>query len=246
MVMKYFVCSDIHGCYDEWMCALINSSFDINNPRHKLVICGDLFDRGNQPKQIIDFILVHKDKIILVKGNHDDAALRCIKTNKFTYEDYWNGTADTFKLLDPNSKDEECSQKLSVIAEESGMKEVLDMAIDYYETKKYVFVHGFIPVTKEFKYNKKWRNATQKEWQKARWTSCVDAYKNQINEPNKTIVCGHYHCSAMWHLTQPELYDEYGERENFEPFISESLIAIDSSVSHTGRLNVAVLEDEEF
>ena len=50
----------------------------------------------------------------------------------------------------------------------------------------------------------------------------------------------------MWHLTQPDLYDEYGERENFEPFISDSLIAIDSSVSHTGKLNVVILEDEEI
>lgn len=30
--MKYFVCSDIHGFYDQWMKALNDQGFDINNP----------------------------------------------------------------------------------------------------------------------------------------------------------------------------------------------------------------------
>ena len=63
--MKYFVSSDIHGHYDEWQLALNEAGFDFNNPNHKIVHCGDLFDRGRQPKQIIDFVLKHKDKIIL-------------------------------------------------------------------------------------------------------------------------------------------------------------------------------------
>ena len=96
--MKFFISSDIHGNFDIWFRSIISSGFDFNNPNHKLIICGDIFDRGNQPKQIIDFILAHKDKIILIKGNHDDAALRCIKTNKFTYEDYWNGTPFVFTV----------------------------------------------------------------------------------------------------------------------------------------------------
>ena len=70
--MKYFVSSDIHGFFDEWMLALKREHFDINNPEHKIIVCGDLFDRGRRPKQIIDFILSHKDKIIVIRGNHED------------------------------------------------------------------------------------------------------------------------------------------------------------------------------
>lgn len=55
--MKYFVSSDIHGFYDEWMIALTAKGFDILNSDHKIILCGDLFDRGRQPKHIIDFIL---------------------------------------------------------------------------------------------------------------------------------------------------------------------------------------------
>ena len=55
--MKYFVSADIHGFFDEWMSALKKNDFDIDNQQHKIVVCGDLFDRGRQPKQIIDFVV---------------------------------------------------------------------------------------------------------------------------------------------------------------------------------------------
>ena len=40
---KYFVTSDIHGFYDEFMASLDRAGFDIINPDHILVICGDIF-----------------------------------------------------------------------------------------------------------------------------------------------------------------------------------------------------------
>ena len=82
--MKYFVSADIHGFYDEWMLALREKGFDVNNPNHKIIVCGDIFDRGKQPKQVIDFILSHKDKIILIRGNHEDLMEDMIKRNKNT------------------------------------------------------------------------------------------------------------------------------------------------------------------
>ena len=46
--MKYFVCSDIHGFYTEWMTALKNSGFDKDNPEHKIIfwniMCEKLID----------------------------------------------------------------------------------------------------------------------------------------------------------------------------------------------------------
>lgn len=34
--MKYFVSSDIHGYYDEWMKALGENGFDEKNPEHRV------------------------------------------------------------------------------------------------------------------------------------------------------------------------------------------------------------------
>ena len=47
---KYFVVSDVHGFYDEMKKALDNAGFDIANPDHIFVSCGDLLDRGRQPR----------------------------------------------------------------------------------------------------------------------------------------------------------------------------------------------------
>ena len=46
-IVKYFVSSDIHGFYDEWMKALKDAGFDIANDNHKIIVCDDLFDRGH-------------------------------------------------------------------------------------------------------------------------------------------------------------------------------------------------------
>jgi hypothetical protein len=70
--MKYFVSSDIHGFFDEWMHSLKEKGFDIFNQDHKIIVCGDLFDRGRQPKQIIDYILKNKDKFIQYSKNTCD------------------------------------------------------------------------------------------------------------------------------------------------------------------------------
>ena len=91
--MKYFVSSDIHGHYDEWQLALNEAGFDLNNPDHKIILCGDIFDRGRQPREIIDFILAHKDKMILIRGNHEELMSEMIKRNYNTKADLINGTA---------------------------------------------------------------------------------------------------------------------------------------------------------
>ena len=63
--MKYFVSSDIHGFYDEWILALKNKGFDIKNPNHKIIICGDIFDRGRQPKKLLISFYLTKTKLFL-------------------------------------------------------------------------------------------------------------------------------------------------------------------------------------
>ncbi len=58
----YFVCSDIHGYFDEWMESLRQSGFELSNTNHILVVLGDIFDRGRQPKQIYEFFKIFSRK----------------------------------------------------------------------------------------------------------------------------------------------------------------------------------------
>ena len=240
--MKYFVSGDIHGFYDEWQSALKEKGFDISNPEHKIILCGDLFDRGSQPKEIIEFVLKHKDKVILIRGNHEDLMEQMIERNSSDYGDLCNGTAQTIVDLYPEWQISEFD--LKKIANLTKLQEVLDMCIDYYETKHYIFVHGWIPIVENcYLYDSNWRTARKERWEKARWTNPVEMYRYEIYEPNKTIVCGHWHCSALWHEQNPDEYEEFGDKANFEPFITKNMIAIDACTAYTKKANVVMLED---
>lgn len=240
--MKYFVSGDIHGFYDEWQSALKEKGFDISNPNHKIILCGDLFDRGSQPKEIIEFVLKHKDKVILIRGNHEDLMEQMIERNSSDYGDLCNGTAQTIVDLYPEWQISEFD--LKKIAKATRLQEVLDMCVDYYETKHYIFVHGWIPIVENcYLYDSNWRTARKESWEKARWANLVEMYRYEIYEPNKTIVCGHWHCSALWHEQNPDEYEEFGDKANFEPFITKNMIAIDACTTYSHKVNVVVLED---
>ena len=240
--MKYFISSDIHGFFNEWQNALKDKGFDLNNPEHKIILCGDLFDRGNQPKEIIDFVLKHKDKVILIRGNHEDLMEQMIERDFSDYGDLCNGTAQTIVDLYPEWQISEFD--LKKIAKATRLQEVLDMCIDYYETKNYIFVHGWIPIIENcYLYDSNWRTARKECWEKARWTNPVEMFRYEIYEPNKTIICGHWHCSALWHKQNPDEYEEFGDKANFEPFITKNMIAIDACTAYSHKVNVVVLED---
>ena len=240
--MKYFVSGDIHGFFDEWQSALNEKGFDLNNPEHEIILCGDLFDRGSQPKEIIDFVLEHKDKVILIRGNHEDLMEQMIERNSSDYGDLCNGTEQTIVDLYPEWQISEFD--LKKIAKATRLQEALDMCIDYYETKHYIFVHGWIPIIENcYLYDSNWRTARKERWEKARWANPVEMYRYEIYEPNKTIVCGHWHCSALWHEQNPNEYEEFGDKANFKPFTTNNMIAIDACTTYSHKVNVLVLED---
>ena len=241
--MKYFVSGDIHGFYDEWQSALKEKGFDINNPNHKIILCGDLFDRGSQPKEIIEFVLKHKDKVILIRGNHEDLMEQMIERNSSDYGDLCNGTAQTIVDLYPEWQVSEFD--LKKIAKVTRLQEVLDMCVDYYETKHYIFVHGWIPIVENCcLYDSEWRTARKERWEKARWSNPVEMFRYEIYEPNKTIVCGHWHCSALWHELNPDEYEEFGDKANFEPFITKNMIAIDACTAYSKKVNVLIINEK--
>ena len=85
---KLFVISDCHGFYHEMLDALDNAGFDPNNEDHWLISCGDNFDRGPCPEDVMVYLKMLPRKI-LVKGNHEDLLMECINRGYNIEDESW-------------------------------------------------------------------------------------------------------------------------------------------------------------
>ena len=72
--MKYYIAADVHGFYAEFHKALDEAGYFTDPEPHKLIILGDILDRGLEAVEMQQFILqlMEKDAVILVRGNHED------------------------------------------------------------------------------------------------------------------------------------------------------------------------------
>ena len=200
--MKYFVSADIHSFYDEWIEALKEKQFDINNPDHMIIVCGDLFDRGEQAKELQAFVmeLLNKDKIILVKGNHEDLLLNMLNSwHRKSYLEWHhnsNGTVDSILQLTDSKMSNIYDDSIDVyrkMKDTPFIQKILPAMVDYFETEKYIFVHGWIPCftigngrhVKKFFYNDDWRNASKEEWNMCRWYNGMEAARQGVIEQIK-------------------------------------------------------------
>ena len=96
---KYFVVSDIHGHYKELKKALDEAGWERANKNHILIVCGDIFDRGEENIEVYKFLKdIPKTRRKLIKGNHEYLLLKMIENEHFSTVDYSNGTMNT--LLD--------------------------------------------------------------------------------------------------------------------------------------------------
>ena len=55
--MRYYVTADVHGFFSELRAALDEAGFFEDKEPHKLIICGDIYDRGSEALQLQAFLL---------------------------------------------------------------------------------------------------------------------------------------------------------------------------------------------
>lgn len=256
MKTKYFICSDIHSFYKEWMAALELQGFDINNPNHIVVVLGDLFDRGLEATNCLDFArdMVKRKRFLYVRGNHEDLLQDCydaaVCDRHVPYHYFSNGTVDTVSRLTGLSRidiqlgffdDDYLNLKLSPV-----LLFIDENACNYIELGDYVLVHGWLPQTPDGSIDPNWRRRGDR-WDSARWTNGIEQHKLGHTLPNKTIICGHWHCSYGHYLAHPE-WDELPPKsdphfqESFSPYAADGLIAIDACTAYSGFVNCVCLE----
>ncbi len=262
--MKYYVVADIHGFYREFIEAINDKGFFNDTELHKLIICGDLFDRGEEALELQKFIvdLQKKDEVILIRGNHDDLAEELVDnvdkwmTMNVIGTHHWsNGTVSTLlNLIKMDLMDAVLQNKKFALKAKTTpfFKTILPAMQDYYETKNYIFVHGWIPCgvlgrgnnpSDVFMYESDWRMQDKFKWERARWINGMLAASKGVVEPNKTIVCGHWHCS-YGHAKLEGKGTEFDSDADFSPYYGNGVIALDACTAFSGKVNCIVLNDE--
>lgn len=260
--MKYYVTADIHGFYTELKAALTEKGFFTDTAPHKLVICGDLFDRGAEALELQNFVLglMEKDEVILIRGNHEDLLLQLLhdwdRQSYYNRHHIMNGTVDTVCQLTESSKYGLLTEADAIgeaFLHSPCIQKIIPSMVDFFETEHYVFVHGWIPCTqirlsdyrKQYGSVDEWRNASDNSWNRARWINGMEAAHEGISVPDKTTVCGHWHCS-FGHSNYEGKGGEFDNDPDFTPYYADGIIALDACTTVSGFVNCIVIEDTEL
>lgn len=259
IMMKYYVTADVHGYFRELKNALQTQGFFAERSPHKLIVCGDLYDRGEEALALQAFIrdLLSRDQVILIRGNHEDLALdllhRWHQRSYLQSHHHLNGTVDTlcqltgFSLRELYATPEQVGR---AFLHDPYVQEIIPAMVNYYETPHYVFTHGWIPCTpvaaddgeQTYLPAADWRHADQTMWDKARWINGMEAAHSGILVPGKTVVCGHWHAS-FGHSRYENDGGEFDHAPNFNPYYGEGIIALDACTPISRKVNCIVIED---
>jgi hypothetical protein len=250
----YFVSSDIHSAYTIWMDALKKAGFNKNKYSHKIIVCGDLFDRMDETVQTYWFAkeMCEQDRFIYIKGNHESLLFDCVHEIRCgrvpSSHHFHNGTVKTicqfcgqseWIVYDPTWRDKICETMQPVL------DFISDNCVDYAELGDYIFVHGWVPCYKGLD---DFRNASSEDWERARWDNGMEMWSYpRCRVGGKTVVVGHWHCSWGWsHLKQERKEFPKKNRvdwqKSFEPFVDDGIIALDACTAYSGLCNVIVIE----
>ena len=259
--MKYYIIADPHAFYKETIKALKEKGYFSDTGPKKIIICGDLFDRGTQVKEMESFILdlLDKDEVILIRGNHEDLMLDLVYKIKAyipCVEYTHHGTNGTFKTAvamsgmkpkEINAFPDEFTLKMKA---SPLLKRIIPAMVNYYETDNYIFVHGWIPCIEKryrrgesiYQPTKNWRGASATEWNDARWYNGMAAARCGVIEKGKTIVCGHFRTSWGHSVINGE-GEDYGPKGIYTPYLNDGIIALDACTSYSKFVNCLVIED---
>ena len=243
----YFITSDIHSFYTIFIDELLAKGFDPNNKDHILIICGDVFDRGDESLNLLNFIyeLYKQNRLVYIKGNHEDLLDECLnqlelKINISSYHIY-NKTIDTIaQITGINKYDLICGVYNYKKDIESKFKKYFEiLKLNYYILNNYIFVHGWLP--EKLLSLSDIDSMNDGDWSEARWTNGIKAWEDGKTYKDVTVVCGHWHtneANKKYHNLGSGKFDEYGD---FSPFKDTGIIDLDACTAFSNQVNIEVI-----
>lgn len=174
MTERLLAIGDIHGCYDalEGLLQLVEPS-----SKDTLVALGDYTDRGRDSKKVIQRLIDLQDEtnLIVIRGNHDQLFYESSRGSfNSTYTWHMNGGYRTLESYGVEHASEVPQAHL----------DFLRNARDYYETDRFIFVHGTLDPDLPLR---------EQDWERWRWKHLFD--DNPLfakrHMSGKIVVCGH-------------------------------------------------------
>lgn len=247
---KYFVFGDVHGEYDVMVKGLDDSGFEKDNPNHIVISLGDLFDRGLQNIQVLEFVydLWKKDRLINIRGNHDEFLLDYLSDGDMhlafinIVHNGMNTTIYEFAEFDDPKK---AMSHYEIAAEIINskypkLKEFLRYGIDSYDLGKYNFTHA------GYSWSNKYEFEEEPLWEVNNWSKTPDFIKffpeSNLYDPKKIYVFGHYHAFRLRKAFQ----DYHSNKPDPEKFVYKNFIGLDSCVNATFKMEVLVIEENQI
>lgn len=253
MRFKNFIVADIHGDYYALLKGLDEAGYNCGDSSHRIICLGDAFGRastGLKSKGVWKYLTnqmpeyQHVNKPICLRGNHESILLDIFRRGYLTQVDIYNGEAQTISSFAHCSKTEAiCDREMTQKAARTGVEEWIHGLPWYYETKNYIFVHGFLPA-----YDEEWGNWSaynDEDWHDASWAYTIEDIgwfrRSYPNGWKKTIVFGHW-TSADFYSYFENKHDYYGHAYRNDQL---RIIACDCTTALTHNIEVVVVEDEE-
>lgn len=228
---RTLVISDIHGCYNEFLTVLTKVNYVPHED--KLIILGDMIDRGKQSKQVVEHILSLQKShdVITIGGNHEDMFLKWFdepfdKNHVYGINGGWKTIESYCKSHRVYGKTPKTKQVFRQFYTEH--VSFFRTLVNYAEDEHYIYVHAGIDLKLG-----NWRD-TPKEY--ARWAR--DDFWKQPNTSGKIIIFGHTPTSF---LHQEEKID------STDVWISDDAkICIDGGCSMGGQLHCLVIRNGNY
>lgn len=219
--MRTIIATDLHGCDQEFRELLQKVYF--NPTKDRLIILGDLFDRGDESWEVFQHVKRLKkllgDRMVLIRGNHDQLLLDTIANADNLRLWAFNGglaTVKSFKAHDDSI---------------DSCKELLMETPLFFETDEYICVHAGlkseIPAENEKDILLWDRDVTQ------------GSYKGKLGIGGHTPMR-----SPVWFVPDGRVL--VLKDDIHLPLPDKGFICMDTGCVFGGRLTAMVIDGEEF
>lgn len=251
--------SDAHGDYEALIFAVKKYGYQLENINHTLISLGDNFgraDRGAGSKGIYEYLTSskHRNEPICITGNHELILRSILFKRDLSISDVFNGeNKSIYSFLGKNLENDAVTPyDIDVLSRSPLMDWLLSLPY-YFETRHFIFLHGFLP----FDYNNlniitdEVVNVSEETWQSASWCNIPLMIRKFEQQCHTGLYApdGKIKNAAFGHWHSKQLRDCFGQDEDSIDVDSIweneqlGLCCLDCCTVYSERIEMLVVDD---